>query len=223
MWILGLRGLRESFSSLQPIGSLQARTKTWTVASDQAGIWVDIQRPKPALGHAASYHHLPFLAPPTIVLLRTPLSTSNIQDATYAISGPNLKDYKQIKNLYYHFVWNKNWTKRSNQALRTPHCYGQFPLSPGKETHYIFSKFNLLNRDTEGGIYPEQTADIWRRYHWFPQKMTSEKRAQKFHTDNASLPKSGQCFWLVVPRGKFDSTKRSTCHRDFCTRFSDVI
>ena len=123
---------------------------TWpTVASDQGGIWVDIQRPKTALGHAASYHHLPFLAPPTIVLLRTPLSTSNIQDATYAISGPNLKDFKQIKNLYYHFVWNKNWTTRSNQALRTPHCCGQFSLSLGKETHYIFPKFNPLNKDTE--------------------------------------------------------------------------
>ena len=30
--------------------------------------------------------------------------------------------------------------------------------------------------------------------------MTSEKPAQKFHTDDASLPRSGLCFWLVVPR-----------------------
>ena len=74
------------------------------LASDQEEISVDMQRPKPALGHAASHHHLPFLAPPTIILLRTPLSTSNIQDATYAISGPNLKDFKQIKSLHYHFV-----------------------------------------------------------------------------------------------------------------------
>ena len=29
-----------------------------------------------------------------------------------------------------------------------------------------------------------------------PRK-TSEKRAQKFLTDDASLPRSGQCFWLV--------------------------
>ena len=29
-----------------------------------------------------------------------------------------------------------------------------------------------------------------------PRK-TSEKRAQKFHTDDALLPRSGQCFWLV--------------------------
>ena len=25
----------------------------------------------------------------------------------------------------------------------------------------------------------EKTADIWRRYHWFPHQMTSEKRAQQ--------------------------------------------
>ena len=31
--------------------------------------------------------------------------------------------------------------------------------------------------------------------------MTSENRAQKLHTDDVSLPRSGWCFWLVVPRG----------------------
>jgi len=28
-------------------------------------------------------------------------------------------------------------------------------------------------------------------YHWFPRQMPFEKRAQKFHTDDASLPRSG--------------------------------
>ena len=41
--------------------------------------------------------------------------------------------------------------------------------------------------------WPEKTADIWRRYHCFSRQMRSEKRAQKFHTDDASLPRSGQC------------------------------
>ena len=45
------------------------------------------------------------------------------------------------------------------------------------------SKQNLLQ--------PEKTADIWRRYYCFPLQMTSEKRAQKFYTDDASLPISG--------------------------------
>ena len=29
---------------------------------------------------------------------------------------------------------------------------------------------------------------------WFPREMTSEKRAQKFHGDDASLPETGRCF-----------------------------
>ena len=34
-------------------------------------------------------------------------------------------------------------------------------------------------------------ADILRRHHWFPHEMTSEKRAQKFHIDDVSLPRRG--------------------------------
>ena len=32
--------------------------------------------------------------------------------------------------------------------IRTHHYYGQFALSLGKESPYIFSKFNPLNTDT---------------------------------------------------------------------------
>ena len=32
--------------------------------------------------------------------------------------------------------------------VRTPHYYGQFALPLGKESPYIFSKFNPLNKDT---------------------------------------------------------------------------
>ena len=32
----------------------------------------------------------------------------------------------------------------------------------------------------------KKTAYILRLHHWFPRKMTSEKRAQELHTDNAS-------------------------------------
>ena len=38
---------------------------------------------------------------------------------------------------------------------------------------------------------------LLRRYRWFSRKMTSEKRVQKFHTDDASLARYGKCFWLV--------------------------
>ena len=40
-------------------------------------------------------------------------------------------------------------------------------------------------------------SSLLRRYHWFSRKMTSEKRVQKFHTDDASLARSGKCFWLA--------------------------
>ena len=34
------------------------------------------------------------------------------------------------------------------RLVRTPRCYGQFALSLGKESLYIFSKFSPLNTDT---------------------------------------------------------------------------
>ena len=33
------------------------------------------------------------------------------------------------------------------RLIRTPHYYGQFALSPSKESPYLFSKSNLLNTD----------------------------------------------------------------------------
>ena len=47
--------------------------------------------------------------------------------------------------------WRKKaltFSLHSNRLIRTPHYYGQFALSLGKESAYIFSKFNPLNKDT---------------------------------------------------------------------------
>ena len=58
-----------------------------------------------------------------------------------------------------------------------------------------------------------KTADISRRHHWFPCEMTSEKRVQKFHTDEATdYPDLGSVSdWLKI------------CFKNFGPRFSDVI
>ena len=48
--------------------------------------------------------------------------------------------------------------------------------------------FPLVN---DPALPEKQTTDISRRHHWFPREMTSEKREQKFHTDDVSLPRSG--------------------------------
>ena len=75
--------------------------------------------------------------------------------------------------------------------------------SPGIATPLFFHTLSLFTTTTISGLFasitlshykqPEKTADIWRCNHWFLRQMTSEKRAQKFHTDDASPPRSGQC------------------------------
>ena len=81
-------------------------------------------------------------------------------------------------------------------------------------------------------IWPEKTANIWRRYHWFPRRTTSEKQVQKFHADDASLPRSRQWFRLVesnFSRGMTnlkhypDLGSDASSVWNFCARFSDVI
>ena len=63
-------------------------------------------------------------------------------------------------------------------------------------------------------------------------EMTSEKQVQKFHTEDASLPRTGKCFWLVMPHGKFAPTNQkhyadlgsdTSSAWNFCTCFSEVI
>ena len=45
--------------------------------------------------------------------------------------------------------------------------------------------------------YPEKTADIWRRYHWFPHQMTSEKQRRKSILMTRHYPDLGSVFdWL---------------------------
>ena len=61
----------------------------------------------------------------------------------------------------------------------------------GKYSCHPCSKQQQQQQQQLRKYYLEKTADIWRRYHWFPREMTSEKPAQKFHTDDASLPRSG--------------------------------
>ena len=60
--------------------------------------------------------------------------------------------------------------------------------------------------------WPEKTAKISRRHHWFPREMMSEKRLQKFHTDDMSLPRSGgscsSCSEEKSPMMRFPNPKQ---------------
>ena len=46
-------------------------------------------------------------------------------------------------------------------------------------------------------IFLRKLAVISRRDHRFSREMKSENRAKKLHTNDASLPRSGKCFWLA--------------------------
>ena len=58
---------------------------------------------------------------------------------------------------------------------------------------------------------PEKTADISLRHHRFPREMTSEKRAQKFHTDDTNQ------------KHYQDLRSDAPSVLNFCARFSDVM
>ena len=55
-------------------------------------------------------------------------------------------------------------------------------------------KFITVTLNLHPHYYPEKRADIGRRNYKVPHEMLSEKRAQKFHADDASLSKSVERF-----------------------------
>ena len=65
----------------------------------------------------------------------------------------------------------------------------------GVEFHAAYKRLGTIESRKEKKValvtyerQPEKTTDIWRRYHWFSRQLTSEKRAQKFHTETCHYP-----------------------------------
>ena len=54
----------------------------------------------------------------------------------------------------------------------------------------ITSKFNMAAVSVKRSIVLRNSRNF-ATHHWFLREMTFEKRVHKFHTDNASLPRSG--------------------------------
>ena len=53
-----------------------------------------------------------------------------------------------IKHVDYIHIYSCQALHTDTCLIWTPHYYGQFALSLGKESPYVFSKFNPLNTDT---------------------------------------------------------------------------
>ena len=100
-----------------------------------------------------------------------------------------------------------------------------------EETYTVANSPNevALNQEDQIQQQPEKTATILRQKQWFTREMTSEKRAQKFHTDDKPLARSG----LVHLIGwKFASSNQkhypdpgsdALSAEKFCVRSSDTI
>ena len=118
-------------------------------------------------------------------------------------------------------VGNRRW-QRLPQNLETGHKtlfegVGSCHQTP-RTTRMIYSR--------------RKKAVISRIRLWFRGEMTSEKRAQKFHTDDVSLHTSGYCFWLVEENFSRCMTNQKhfpnlSCNTssvwNFCSRCSDII
>ena len=52
-----------------------------------------------------------------------------------------------------------------------------------------YMQYTVIEMVPKGKTLCTETTQLW--LHWFPRQMTPEKRAQKFHTDDMSLPRSG--------------------------------
>ena len=64
----------------------------------------------------------------------------------------------------------------------------------------MHTDYSLCKKAISGKLasdWSAKTADILRLHHFCPRVMTSEERAQKFHTDALSLPQTGRCFRLA--------------------------
>ena len=123
----------------------------------------------------------------------------------------------------------------NKKILRCPlwHCslfMAYLSLSRENTLCVLLVSRNLLKKKTY--LQPEETVVISQRQRWFSREMTSIERAQKFHTDEVSLSRSGQCFWLVEVnflRGTTNQKYYPDLASDtssvwrFCRHFSDII
>ena len=112
----------------------------------------------------------------------------------------NKKKFQQMRQLYAYIA-----NESTQNILLDP---GTKPVSlvckrPQAQFHRnlcavtVCTDFAMMSKNVPKHIYRSNIAWENSRHlatlnHWFSRQMTSEKRAQKFHTDDASLPRSGK-------------------------------
>ena len=101
------------------------------------------------------------------------------------------------------YTWTTPYLYRRNIYLSWTIWLDSFQslIESGKKGFYICQaylhcKYHYSTLFDVFKCLPEKIAYISWRNNWFPCEITSDKRAQKFHTDDASLLR-GYCFWLA--------------------------
>ena len=84
---------------------------------------------------------------------------------------------------------------------------------PGELTNTRFSTSKFQKPRTSR--LPEKTAYISRRHHWFPRKMTSEERQQKFYVGDVNYPDLGSASDWSGCEGNLPQPIRQTDHLYF--------
>ena len=85
----------------------------------------------------------------------------------------------------------------------------------------IRSTNKTKHKPQEVAVEPEKTANISRRQHWFPGEMTSEKRAQNFHTGESCMILKMFHYQDLIDWNFASSNKKH--YPDLRSRFLNVI
>ena len=116
------------------------------------------------------------------------------------------------------------WSDRYKAVLKQGNMY---PLRGGSNVSWRLKKPSFLFDFTRWCNFNpsvRKKADISGRHHWFPRKIISKNRAQKFHTDDASLIGYAWFFWMVEANSAYpDLGSDASSVWNFCCRFSDII
>ena len=108
----------------------------------------------------------------------------------------------------------------------------QYNFKGGGGRGFQWELCNNKQNPSNFSSWPKNTADISGSHHWSPSKMTSGERARKFHTDDVSLPGSGQWIWLAEARFPRGTANRKHCSDpgseassvwNFCSHSKEVI
>ena len=112
----------------------------------------------------------------------------------------NKKKFQQMRQLYAYIANESTQNILLDPGTKPAHLFANVLKYNSKGIFALWRFAQILrwwakmfpNSFTRSNIAWENSRHLATLNHWFSRQMTSEKGAQKFHTDDASLPRSGK-------------------------------